>query len=44
MDQLYLCYPLTVFDKQVGLVILKPSRFISELKPVHYEEWQISDF
>ncbi len=44
MDQLYLCYPLTVFDKQVGLVILKPSRFISELKPIHYEEWQISDF
>ncbi len=44
MDQLYLCYPLTVFDKDVGLVILKPSRFISELKPIHYEEWQISDF
>jgi len=43
MDQLYLCYPLTVFDKQVGLVILKPSRFISELKAIHYEEWQISD-
>ncbi len=44
MDQLYLSYPLTVFDKQVGLVILKPSRFISELKSIHYEEWQISDF
>ena len=44
MDQLYLCYPLTVFDRDVGLVILKPSRFISELKPIHYEEWQISDF
>ncbi|HVN23790.1 MAG TPA: ATP-dependent helicase [Syntrophorhabdales bacterium] len=44
MDQLYLCYPLTVFDKQIGLVILKPSRFISELKAIHYEEWQISDF
>jgi DNA helicase-2/ATP-dependent DNA helicase PcrA len=44
MDHLYLCYPLTIFDKQIGLVILKPSRFISELASIHYEEWQVSDF
>ncbi len=44
MDELYLCYPMLIFDKQVGHVILKPSRFITELKSIHYEEWQISDY
>jgi DNA helicase II / ATP-dependent DNA helicase PcrA len=44
MDHLYLCYPLTIFDREIGLVILKPSRFISELASIHYEEWQVSDF
>ena len=43
MDELYLCYPLLVFDKQVGHIILKPSRFISELRSNDYEEWQIGD-
>ena len=32
MDQLYLCYPLMLFDRQVGSVILRPSRFIAELE------------
>ncbi len=44
MDELYLCYPLLTFDRQIGHVILKPSRFISELKQRYYEEWQVSDF
>lgn len=44
MDELYLCYPLLIFDRQIGHVILKPSRFISELKHSNYEEWQIADF
>jgi DNA helicase-2/ATP-dependent DNA helicase PcrA len=44
MDELYLCYPLLVFDKQIGQVILKPSRFISELKRASYDEWQVSDY
>ncbi len=43
MDELYLSYPLLSFDKQVGHIILKPSRFIAELSGRHYEEWQISD-
>ncbi len=43
MDQLYLCYPLMVFDRQVGSVILRPSRFIAELESAHYEEWQIGE-
>ncbi|MCX8021617.1 MAG: ATP-dependent helicase [Syntrophorhabdaceae bacterium] len=43
MDELYLCYPLLIFDKQIGHVILKPSRFISELKRSTYEEWHVSE-
>jgi hypothetical protein len=30
-----------IFDRQVGSVILRPSRFIAELKSRHYEEWQV---
>ena len=44
MDELYLCYPMLVFDRQVGHVILKPSRFISELSGSHYDEWQITEY
>jgi DNA helicase-2/ATP-dependent DNA helicase PcrA len=43
MDELYLCYPLLTFDRQVGHVILRPSRFIAELDSCHYEEWQVGD-
>jgi DNA helicase II / ATP-dependent DNA helicase PcrA len=43
MDELYLCYPMLAFDRQVGHVILKPSRFIAELDSGHYEEWQIGE-
>lgn len=43
MDELYMCYPLIAFDKQAGHVILKPSRFITELKRNTYEEWQVSN-
>jgi DNA helicase-2/ATP-dependent DNA helicase PcrA len=43
MDQLYLCYPLMVFDRQIGSVILRPSRFIAELESAHYEEWQVGE-
>ena len=43
MDELYLCYPLMVFDRQVGSVILRPSRFVAELESAHYEEWQIGE-
>ncbi len=43
MDELYMCYPLITFDKQAGHIILKPSRFISELKGNTYDEWQVSN-
>jgi DNA helicase-2/ATP-dependent DNA helicase PcrA len=42
-DQLYLCYPLMIFDRQMGSVILRPSRFIAELNAGHYEEWQVGE-
>lgn len=41
MDELYLSYPLLVFDRQAGHVILRPSRFVSELNGRMYEEWAI---
>ena len=41
MDHLYLCYPLMIFDRQIGSVIVRPSRFIAELGSGSYEEWQI---
>ena len=44
MDELYLCYPLLTFDRQVGHVILKPSRFISELNGRTYDEWRVSEY
>jgi DNA helicase II / ATP-dependent DNA helicase PcrA len=43
MEHLYLSYPLVLFDRQVGHVIMKPSRFISELEPTTYEEWDVGD-
>ena len=44
MDELYLCYPLLTYDKQIGHIIMKPSRFISELSGGSYDEWQVSDY
>jgi DNA helicase II / ATP-dependent DNA helicase PcrA len=44
MDELYLSYPLITFDKQVGHIIMKPSRFVAELRRNDYEEWQLSEF
>jgi len=42
MDELYLCYPLLNYDRQIGHIIMKPSRFISELDGNTYDEWQVS--
>jgi DNA helicase-2/ATP-dependent DNA helicase PcrA len=44
MDELYLSYPLITYDKQVGHIIMKPSRFITELEGTDYDEWQVSDY
>ncbi len=44
MDELYLCYPLLTFDRQAGHIVLRPSRFLTELAASHYEEWSIADY
>jgi len=44
MDELYLCYPLLAYDRQIGHIIMKPSRFISELSSNTYDEWQVSEY
>jgi DNA helicase-2/ATP-dependent DNA helicase PcrA len=44
MDELYLCHPLLAFDRQAGHIIMRPSRFLTELSGSHYEEWSIADY
>lgn len=44
MDELYLCYPLLIYDRQIGHIIMKPSRFVSELSSNTYDEWQVSEY
>ncbi len=44
MDELYLCYPILAFDRQAGHIIMRPSRFLAELKSSCYEEWSISEY
>lgn len=43
MDELYVCYPMVYYEKYVGHVILRPSRFITELKRSVYDEWDVSE-
>ncbi len=44
MDELYLCYPILAFDRQAGHIIMRPSRFLTELSGDNYEEWAISEY
>ncbi len=44
MDELYLCYPILAFDRQAGHIIMRPSRFLAELKGSLYEEWSIGEY
>ncbi|MEN6616931.1 MAG: ATP-dependent helicase [Syntrophorhabdus sp.] len=44
MDELYLCYPILAFDRQAGHIIMRPSRFLAELKGSTYEEWSINEY
>lgn len=43
MDQLYVLYPLVYYEKPVGHIILRPSRFITEIRKDLYEEWEVSE-
>jgi DNA helicase-2/ATP-dependent DNA helicase PcrA len=49
-DQLYLCHPLIDYSRGMGMVPLRPSRFIEELEQdgIHptelpYEQWIIDE-
>lgn len=43
MEELYVCYPMLYYEKNIGHVILRPSRFITELRGNVYEEWDVSE-
>ena len=42
-DELYLTYPLMIFDYTRQAIIQKPSRFITECPPVLFEIWNLEE-
>jgi len=42
-DELYITYPLMVFDYNRQTVIQKPSRFVLEVPPAMYEIWDLEE-
>ncbi|MDY6853526.1 MAG: ATP-dependent helicase [Thermodesulfobacteriota bacterium] len=42
-DDLYICYPTLDYYSKQSRRLLRPSRFIKELKPSVYEKWLIKD-
>ena len=40
-DQLYITYPVNVFDRSVGMVMGKPSRFIEDISPGLLRPWTL---
>ena len=48
-DQLYLCHPLIDYSRGMGMVPLRPSRFIEELEgglhptELPYEKWIVDE-
>jgi DNA helicase-2/ATP-dependent DNA helicase PcrA len=42
-QNLYVCYPTSIFDRQVGFTLAKPSRFIAGMDENIAEEWIIED-
>jgi DNA helicase-2/ATP-dependent DNA helicase PcrA len=40
-DELYLCYPLVNHQARDGDILMKPSRFITELSPDLMEKWNV---
>ncbi len=42
-QNLYVCYPMHVFDRQTGFTISKPSRFIADVKNDLAEEWLLEE-
>ncbi len=42
-QNLYVSYPVNVFDRTSGMVLSKPSRFIEEVRPDCLESWSLFD-
>lgn len=42
-DELYITYPLMVFDYNRQTVVQKPSRFVLEVPPAMYEIWDLEE-
>ena len=40
---LYICYPMNIFDRQQGITISKPSRFIENISEDLAEEWLLEE-
>ncbi len=42
-QNLFVTYPMNMFDREAGMTLSKPSRFISEMKPELAEGWLLDD-
>ncbi len=42
-QNLYVCYPMHIFDRQSGFTISKPSRFIADVDEELAEEWLLEE-
>jgi DNA helicase-2/ATP-dependent DNA helicase PcrA len=42
-QNLFVTYPMNMFDREAGMTLSKPSRFISEMRPDLAEGWLIED-
>ncbi len=42
-QNLFITYPMNIFDREAGMTLSKPSRFISDMDPEFAEGWLISD-
>lgn len=42
-NNLYVSYPMNLFDREAGMTLSKPSRFISEITPDLAEGWLLED-
>ena len=42
-QNLFITYPMNMFDREAGMTLSKPSRFISEMKPELAEGWLLDE-
>ncbi len=42
-QNLYISYPMNIFDRHNGMTLSKPSRFISEVSEDLAEEWLLEE-